>query len=64
MENKNLNKRAFDSESEAREELLRILETQRKPWSKNDIKPCRVYHDNELDKWFLTSKPTIVEYKK
>jgi len=64
VENKNLNKRPFNSESEARAELERILTTQHKPWSKNDVKPCRYYHDKELDKWFLTSNITIVEYPK
>ena len=60
--NPNLNKRGFNSESEARDELLRILETQRKPWSKNDIKPCRHYLDEELNQWFLTSKASITIY--
>lgn len=64
MENKNLNKRAFDSEEDARNELERILTTQNKPWSSKEIKPCRYYHDKELNKWFLTSRITIVEYKK
>lgn len=60
--NPNLNKRGFDSEADARDELLRILETQRKPWSSNDRKPCRYYFDEELNKWFLTSKVSITVY--
>lgn len=64
MANKNLNKIAFDSEEAVKIELERILTTQNKPWSKNDIKPCRYYLDPELQKWFLTSKITIIEYKK
>lgn len=62
--NPNLNKIAYDSMDEANKALLYILSTQKKPWSKKDIKPCRCYHDSELNKWFLTSKITIVEYKK
>jgi hypothetical protein len=64
MENKNLNKIGFDTELEAHSEIERILLTQKKPWKKEDIKPCRCYFDSELNKWFLTSKITIVEYKK
>lgn len=62
MMNPNLNKRGFASESEARDELLRILETQNKPWKKEQRKPCRWYFDEELNQWFLTSKVSITIY--
>ena len=61
-ENKNLKKIPYDTEEEARQALVNILETQHRPWAKRDVKPCRTYHDTELDKWFLTSKPTVKVY--
>lgn len=63
MENPNLKKIPYNTEEEAREALIEILETQTRPWAARDKKPCRVYYDKELDKWFLTSKSTIFEYK-
>ena len=62
MENKNLNKIAFDSEEAVKIELERILETRFNVCK--STKPCRYYKDDELNKWFLTSKITIVEYNK
>ena len=61
-ENKNLKKIPYNTEEEAREALVKILETQHRPWAKRDIKPCRTYYDKELDKWFLTSKSTVKVY--
>jgi hypothetical protein len=60
--NPNLNKIAYNTEEEARQALIHILYTQHRPWAKRDIKPCRTYYDAELDKWFLTSKPTVEVY--
>lgn len=62
LENKNLNKIPYDTEDEAREALISILETQTRPWAKRDSKPCRIYHDTELNKYFLTSKKSIKIY--
>lgn len=62
MENKNLKKIPYDTEEDARKALIEILETQIRPWAKRDYKPCRYYHDKELDKWFLTSKKSVKVY--
>ena len=53
-------KKAFNTENEAREELVRILNTQWKPWLKSQMKPCRWYF--ESGKYFLTSQPLITIY--
>lgn len=55
----------FSSKEEADKELRRILKTQRRPWAKRDVKPCRVYkcqHHEGKEVWHLTSKPTIITY--
>jgi hypothetical protein len=54
-------KRAFDTEEEARAELERIVETVHKPWKKEHRKPTRVYFEN--GKYYLTSKPSIYVYR-
>lgn len=60
MENK-CNKIAFSTEEEAREELERILGTQRKPWKKEDKKPCRFYEEG--GKYYLTSSIKLYVYE-
>lgn len=62
MENPNLKKIPYDTEEEAKNALIEILETQTRPWAKRDCKPCRYYFDEELNKWFLTSKKSVKIY--
>lgn len=50
------NKEIYESEEQAREELFRILETQKKI---SDIKPCRSYYSEKCGGWHLTSKIKI-----
>lgn len=48
----------YDTKEEAENELRRILSTQRRL---TERKPTRVYEYG--GKWFLTSRPRIIEYK-
>ena len=59
MEKRECTKIAFNTYEEAFTELNRILDTQHKPWSKNDKKVCRAYLCQWCDKYHLTSKITI-----
>lgn len=56
------NKIPFDTEQEARKELVRIIETDNfKPWLKRDKKPSRVYLC-DCGHWHLTSTLTYYNY--
>lgn len=50
---------SFDSDAAAREELLRILETQIRI---SETKPCRTYWSERCNSYHLTHKPFITEY--
>lgn len=52
-------KELFDSDTAARYELLRILETQIRI---SEVKPCRVYWSEKCNSYHLTSKAFITEY--
>lgn len=54
----NLNKRAFNSEKEVREELERIINTNYNTCKA--VKPCRYYEENGLR--YLTSQKKIIIY--
>lgn len=56
-----VNRELFNDMKDA-EDFLKILETQTRPWAKRDCKPCRYYFDEELNKWFLTSKKSVKIY--
>jgi hypothetical protein len=62
MSNKDENKRGFETEALAREELIRIIETNYNVCK--TVKPSRVYLSPITGLYYLTSKPTIQEYKK
>ena len=51
----------FNTEAEARYELIRILGTQHKPWLKSSRKPSRLYLC-DCGKYHLTSSIDITEY--
>lgn len=57
----------FASAEEAQKEMVRIIETQKRPWAKRDKKACRKYKcphcsTEEKEVWHLTSKPTVITY--
>lgn len=64
MSNKDENKRGFETEELAREELIRIIETNYNPCPKRNTKPTRCYYSEHTKLWHLTSKATLTEYKK
>lgn len=51
----------FNTEEEAKEELMRIIITDFKPWVKKHI-PNRLYLCQWCSKYHLTSKPTVTKY--
>lgn len=53
-------KRPFNSEQEAKEELERIINTNYNIFK--CIKPCRYYQNKESGLWYLTSKPKVEIY--
>lgn len=58
---------SFGSAEEAQKEMVRIIETQKRPWAERDKKPCRKYKcshcsTEEQEVWHLTSKTTVIEY--
>lgn len=64
---KTCEKIGFSSKEEADVELKRILDTQQRPWTNRDTKPCRRYlcphcSEDKKEVWHLTSKPTIITY--
>jgi hypothetical protein len=62
MENRDVDKIGFSTKELAEEELRRIIETNYNVCKK--VKPCRVYYSSITELYHLTSKATIVEYKK
>jgi len=62
MENRDVDKRGFESKELADEELRRIIETNYNVCKA--VKPCRVYYSPVTNLWHLTSKSNITEYKK
>ena len=60
--NKECIKIPFATAELAREELERILMTQRRPWATKDKKACRIYECPYCSQWHLTSKPSITIY--
>jgi hypothetical protein len=62
MVNRDENKRGFRTKLEAEVELRRILETNYNVCK--TVKPSRVYLSPITGLYYLTSKPTIQEYKK
>ncbi len=55
--NMDKDKRAFESEEDARAELFRIINTNYNPCKQR--KPCRFYRNKETGLWYLTSKIKI-----
>lgn len=51
----------FDTEEEARQELVRIIETNYNPIPSRNKKPSR-YYLCKCEKWHLTSKSNITVY--
>ncbi len=62
MENRDTDKRGFESKELADEELRRIIETNYNVCKA--VKPCRKYFSEITKLWHLTSKSSITEYKK
>lgn len=50
----------FETEEQARDELIRIINTNHKPWKHK--KPCRYYKCTKCNYYHLTSKKTVNEY--
>lgn len=57
-----IDKIGFSTEQEARDELIRIINTNYNVIKKK--KPSRVYFSDITKLYHLTSKPNVTEYKK